>query len=45
MALTSTVKTGATLKGSGTFAAVTVDGGTLIVGNSPASRPTRAILT
>ena len=35
MALTSTVKTGATLKGSGTFAAVTVDGGTLIVGNSP----------
>ena len=35
MALTSTVKTGATLKGSGTFAGVTVDGGTLIVGNSP----------
>ncbi len=35
MALTSTVKTGATLKGSGTFANVTVDGGTLIVGKSP----------
>ena len=35
MALTSTVNTGATLKGSGTFAAVTVAGGTLIVGNSP----------
>ncbi len=33
--LTTTVNTGATLKGSGTFAAVTVDGGTLIVGNSP----------
>ena len=33
--LTTTVNTGATLKGSGTFAAVTVAGGTLIVGNSP----------
>ena len=33
--LTTTVNTGATLKGSGTFADVTVDGGTLIVGNSP----------
>ena len=35
LALTTTVKTGATLKGSGTFADVTVDSGTLIVGNSP----------
>ena len=35
MALTTTVKTGATLKGSGTFAMVTIDGGEMIVGNSP----------
>ncbi|MDO4818526.1 MAG: PEP-CTERM sorting domain-containing protein [Akkermansia sp.] len=36
MTLATTVKDGAVLKGSGTFAGVTVDnGGTLIVGNSP----------
>ena len=35
LALTTTVKAGATLKGSGTFADVTVNGGTRIVGNSP----------
>ena len=34
LTLTTTV-TGGVLKGSGTFAGVTVDGGTLIVGNSP----------
>ena len=35
MTLATTVKNGAVLKGSGTFADVTVDSGTLIVGNSP----------
>ncbi len=45
MALTTTVKTGATLKGSGTFAAVTVDGGTLIVGNSPGHQDYEGALT
>ena len=34
LTLTTTI-TGGTLKGSGSFANVTVDGGTLIVGNSP----------
>ena len=34
LALTTTV-TGGTLKGSGTFAMVTIDGGEMIVGNSP----------
>lgn len=45
LALTTTVKTGATLKGSGTFAAVTVDGGTLIVGNSPGHQDYEGALT
>ena len=45
LALTTTVKTGATLKGSGTFAAVTVDGGTLIVGNSPGRQTYTEALT
>ena len=35
MTLATTVKNGAVLKGCGTFADVTVDSGTLIVGNSP----------
>ena len=35
MTLTTTIGGSATLKGSGTFGKVTVDGGTLIVGNSP----------
>ena len=35
MTLTTTVNEGATLKGSGTFAMVTIDGGEMIVGNSP----------
>ncbi|MDO5449709.1 MAG: PEP-CTERM sorting domain-containing protein [Akkermansia sp.] len=35
MTLTTTISESATLKGSGRFGKVTVDGGTLIVGNSP----------
>lgn len=44
LALTTTVA-GGTLKGSGTFAAVTVDGGTLIVGNSPGHQDYEGALT
>ncbi len=44
MTLTTTV-TGGTLKGSGTFGQVTVDGGTLIVGNSPGHQDYEGALT
>ncbi len=44
MLLATTLK-GGTLKGSGTFGAVTVDGGTLIVGNSPGHQVYTDMLT
>ena len=45
MTLTTTVNEGATLKGSGTFAGVTMNGGTLIVGNSPGQQTYTGDLT
>ncbi len=45
MTLTTTVNEGATLKGSGTFAMVTIDGGEMIVGNSPGHQNYKGALT
>ena len=45
MTLTTTVNEGATLKGSGTFAMVTIDGGEMIVGNSPGHQNYEGALT
>lgn len=45
MTLTTTVNANATLKGSGTFGVVTVDGGKLVVGNSPGHQEYTGALT
>ena len=45
MTLTTTVNEGATLKGSGTFGMVAIDGGEMIVGNSPGHQDYEGALT